>query len=158
MCPLLKKPGSLDHMCMNLLFCNKSFHCIHIDDIQKFCFSSNEKVSGGGSTWPASFGNYKKKKRKEQHDIAPSSFLLIPEGFNPLGIAKYKRKYLNSETAHSLTNSLALSQYLPSYRKLLPAYLLQVFAALRAGSDASQSQHIATCWIMFCKAEKSELV
>lgn len=107
-----KKIGSLDHLCINLLFCNKSFHCIHRDGIQKFSFSSNEKVSGGGSTWPASFGNNEKKK---QHDIAPSSFMLVPEGFNPLGVANYKRKYLNSETACSLPNfSLAWSQYLPS--------------------------------------------
>lgn len=58
---------------------------MHIDCIQKFHFSSNENVALPGQHH---LGISKKKKRKEEHDIALSSFLIIPEGFKLSGCCK----------------------------------------------------------------------
>lgn len=48
--------------------------------------------------------------------LLPFHFGLSLRTLNPLGAAKCKRKYLNSETAGCLPNSLACSQYLPSQK------------------------------------------
>lgn len=48
--------------------------------------------------------------------LLPLLFGLSLRTLNPLGAAKCKRKYLNSETACCLPNSLACSQYLPSQK------------------------------------------
>jgi len=63
------------------------------DCTQKFISSSNEKVVGGNPTWTAPFRTEKKTKR--EHDIAPSSSLLLPEDFKLTGCFKMQKENSN---------------------------------------------------------------
>lgn len=157
MCPLLKKIGSLDHMCMNLLFCNKLFHCMHTDCIQKFRFSSNENVALPGQHH---LGISKKKKGRRSMILLSLLFWLSLRALNSLDAAKCKKKDLNSETTHSLPTSLACSQYLSTQKTTtgIPTMGVHCPVSREWCLPESALNMPATRWMMLCKAEKSNLV